>query len=606
MRKLPRLALAASFAGVLAAPALAEDGVTATEIVIGNHTALSGPVSAWGIGSTEGMRMRFEEANEKGIHGRKIKFVVEDHQYQTPRAVQAANKLINNDKIFAMVGALGTPQNNAVLGEQLQKGVPNLFPFTAARSMAEPFHKLKFAAFSTYYDQVRAVAKHFVEKEGKKKICTMYQDTDFGHEIRDGVREQAKAMKLEVAGEAAYGPMDTEFVAPVTKLKSAGCDLVILGSIIRDSIQAVGTAKKLGWADVTFVGQAASYDPIVAAAPGGIMEGFFSATGMPYAYADTSAEPIKAWAAKYKSRTSQDPNSAAQYGYVTADIVVKALEAAGQDLTRAKLVAALEGTKNYKPHVPRARHQLRPRQAPRLDRLLPGQGGRRPLEGGRREPALLIKTTRTRWCGRLRPPIFFGSAYGLDMENSLNSVIALVDRQPTRTRRIVHEPDTGFYQGSVWGQTPCHDGRGARRQRRRKGSDPIDHGSDPIQSWLTPEGIAVKRAYTAADTAGLDFLDGYPGIAPYLRGPYPTMYVHAALDHPPVRRLLHRRGLQRVLPPQPRRRAEGPVGRLRPRHPPRLRLRSPARAPATSAWPASPSTRSSTCGCCSTASRSTR
>ena len=260
----------------------------ATEIVIGNHTALSGPVSAWGIGSTEGMRMRFEEANEKGIHGRKIKFVVEDHQYQVPRAVQAANKLINNDKIFAMVGALGTPQNNAVLGEQLQKGVPNLFPFTAARSMAEPFHKLKFAAFSTYYDQVRAVAKHFVEKEGKKKVCTMYQDTDFGHEIRDGVREQAKAMKLEVASEAAYGPMDTEFVAPVTKLKSAGCDLVIMGSIIRDSIQSVGTAKKLGWTDVTFVGQAASYDPIVAAAPGGIMEGFYSATGMPYAYADTS------------------------------------------------------------------------------------------------------------------------------------------------------------------------------------------------------------------------------------------------------------------------------------------------------------------------------
>ena len=62
-----------------------------------------------------------------------------------PRAVQAANKLINNDKIFLMVGALGTPMNNAVLGEQLQKGVPNLFPFTAARSMAEPCHKLKFA-----------------------------------------------------------------------------------------------------------------------------------------------------------------------------------------------------------------------------------------------------------------------------------------------------------------------------------------------------------------------------------------------------------------------------------------------------------------------------
>jgi branched-chain amino acid transport system substrate-binding protein len=352
MRKLSKLALSTLFAGAFAVPALAEDGVTDTEIVFGTHTALSGLVSAWGIGSTEGMRLRFDEASEKGIHGRKIKFIVEDHQYQVPRAVQAANKLINNDKIFAMAGALGTPQNNAVLGEQLQKGVPNLMPFTAARSMAEPFHKLKFAAFSTYYDQVRSAAKHFVEKEGKKKICTMYQDTDFGHEIRDGVRDQAKALKLEVASEATYGPQDTEFVAPITKLKSAGCDLVVLGSIIRDSIQSVGTAKKLGWTDVTFVGQAASYDPIVAAAQGGIMEGFYSATGLPFAYPDTSGEAIKAWAAKYKARTSQDPNTAAQYGYVIGDIIVKALEGSGKDLTRAKFVAALEGVKDYKPMFP--------------------------------------------------------------------------------------------------------------------------------------------------------------------------------------------------------------------------------------------------------------
>ena len=138
MRKLSRLALGALFAGTLALPASAEDGVTDTEILLGSHTALSGPVSAWGIGSTEGMRMRFEEANEKGINGRKIKFIVEDHQYQVPRAVQAANKLINNDKIFAMIGALGTPMNNAVFGEQLGKGVPNLFPFTAARRVATP------------------------------------------------------------------------------------------------------------------------------------------------------------------------------------------------------------------------------------------------------------------------------------------------------------------------------------------------------------------------------------------------------------------------------------------------------------------------------------
>jgi len=194
--------------------------------------------------------------------------------------------------------------------------------------------------------------KHFAEKEGKKKICSMYQDTDFGHEIRDAVADQVKALKLELAAEASYGPADTDFVAPVSKLKSAGCDLVVMGSIIRDSIQTVGTAKKLGWTEATFVGTAASYDPIVAAAPGGVMDGFYSGTGMPFAYADTSSDVIKAWAAKYKTKTGQDPNSAAQYGYVGADILVKALEAAGKDLTRAKLLAALESIKDYKPFFP--------------------------------------------------------------------------------------------------------------------------------------------------------------------------------------------------------------------------------------------------------------
>jgi len=353
MRKLSKLALGVVCASALAGPALAQDGVTATEIVIGSHTALSGPVSAWGIHATEGTRMRFDEANEKGIHGRKIRLIVEDHQYDVTRAVQAGNKLINNDKIFIMLGALGTPQNNAVLTDQLAKGVPNIFPFTAARSMHEPFHPLKFAQFSTYYDQVRAGMKHLVATEGKTKICSMYQDTDFGHEIRDGVRDQAKASKLEVVSEATYGPKDTEFIAPVTKLKSAGCNLVVLGSIIPDSIGAVRTAKQLGWTDVTFLGQAAIYDLAVAGVPGGLTEGLYAGTGMPYAYPDSS-EAITAWNAKYKARpgVGKDANSAAQYGYVGADLVVKVLDAAGKDLTRAKFIAALEAVKDYRPMFP--------------------------------------------------------------------------------------------------------------------------------------------------------------------------------------------------------------------------------------------------------------
>jgi branched-chain amino acid transport system substrate-binding protein len=343
------LAAGALLVGALVAPALAEDGVTDTEILIGSHTALSGPVAAWGVGSTDGARMRYDEVNEKGgVHGRKIKLIVEDHGYVVPRAVQAANKLINNDKIFIMHTALGTPHNNAAFAEQLPKGVPNIFPFTAARSMVEPHHPLKFQTLSTYYDQVRAAIKYFVEKQGKSKICSMYMDTDFGHEIREGVRDQAKAMKKEVVAEASFGPTDSDFTGQIGKLKSSACDLVVMGSIIKETIQTVATARKGGWKEVTFVGQAASYDPIVAGAPGGITEGFYSATGQPFAYPDSSPA-VKAWSDKFKAKTGRDANTAAQYGYVGADIVVMALEQAGKDLTRAKFIAALESIKGLKP-----------------------------------------------------------------------------------------------------------------------------------------------------------------------------------------------------------------------------------------------------------------
>src|SRR2546429_643333 len=173
---------AVALAGVAAAQKETR-GVSKTEIVLGMHTDLSGPAATYGVSSSNAVKMRFDELNEKGgIHGRRIKLVVEDTQYQVPRAVQAGTKLINRDHIFAMVAGLGTPMNNALFKDQLDAGVPNLFPLSAARSMFEPFHKLKFYGAATYVDQVRAGINYFATKKGKKAVCAMYQDTDFGTE----------------------------------------------------------------------------------------------------------------------------------------------------------------------------------------------------------------------------------------------------------------------------------------------------------------------------------------------------------------------------------------------------------------------------------------
>jgi hypothetical protein len=137
--------------------------------------------------------MRFDEINDGGgINGRKIKVIIEDTAYQVPKAVQACNKLINRDKVFAFVAPLGTPMNNACFKDQFAVGVPNLFPLSAARSMYEPYERLKFYGAASYVDQVRSGIDYFVKTKGKKAVCVMYQDTDFGKEVLEGAEQQVR------------------------------------------------------------------------------------------------------------------------------------------------------------------------------------------------------------------------------------------------------------------------------------------------------------------------------------------------------------------------------------------------------------------------------
>src|SRR5436309_1687046 len=324
-------------------------GVSKTEIVLGMHTDLSGPAATYGVSSSNAVKMRFDEANDKGgVHGRKIRLVVEDTQYQVPRAVQAGAKLINRDRIFAMVAGLGTPMNNALFKDQLEAGVPNLFPLSAARSMFEPFHKLKFYGAATYVDQVKAGISYFVTKKGKKTLCAMYQDTDFGKEVLDGVQAQVDKMKLKLVETTTHKPTDQDFTAQITKLKAAGCDLVVLGTIVRDSIVPYATARKIGWTDVDFLGSAATYDMFVAAAQGGVTEGLYAMglTDMPYR--DTLSPTAQAWFDRYKERYKVEPNIGAIYGHVAADLTMVALEKTGPELTVDNFVRALESIRGYK------------------------------------------------------------------------------------------------------------------------------------------------------------------------------------------------------------------------------------------------------------------
>lgn len=327
----------------------AESGVSDDEVVFGSHTDLSGPVAIWGVGSINGVRMRMDEVNSAGgVHGRTLRLIAEDAGYQVPRAIQAANKLIHRDKIFAMLLAAGTPTNNAVLEEQFSAHVPNLFPVSGARSMAEPFHRLKFTARGIYYDEMRAAVKYFRDQRGAEHFCAIYHDTEYGLEILEAVEDQLMDMGLELGEQSAHVPTETEFTGAVLKLRNAGCEVVLMGSVHRDTILILEAARKMDWNDVAWVGNNAVFAQVIADQESGSGEGFYCFVHMAKLYEDSiEDERVRTWWNDYVARYGAEPGLSAMEGYRNTDLVVEALRRTGRDLTREGFISALESIRDY-------------------------------------------------------------------------------------------------------------------------------------------------------------------------------------------------------------------------------------------------------------------
>ena len=141
-------------------------------------------------------RIRVDQANAAGgVFGRKIKLVVEDSAYDTKKAVLAADKLVSSDQVFAVVGTLGAAHAVATVDAIVDSGPLHLFPLNAHRAMFEPFHKLKFAAYTPYTESTRAGVKELLKK-GYKRVAILYQDDEFGLDILNGTEAALKEANM--------------------------------------------------------------------------------------------------------------------------------------------------------------------------------------------------------------------------------------------------------------------------------------------------------------------------------------------------------------------------------------------------------------------------
>ena len=340
--KLSFAGLALAALAVTGTQAMAQQGVSKDEITLGSIQDLSGPLAGFGKQARLGMMLAVDEINETGgINGRKIKLLVEDSGYDPKKAVLAAQKLVNQDKIFMMMGHIGTAQNLAAMPVQFEKNVINFFPITAAREMYEPFHKLKYSFAATYYDQMRIALPSLIKEKGAKKICTIYQDDDFGLEVLKGAEAGLKTLNMDFAERTSYKRGATDFSSQVSKMQSSGCDLVVLGTIIRETIGTIGTARKLGF-NPTFIGSSAAYTDLIHKIGGKAMDGLYATMTVQNPYTEETSQPIRFWANKYKTKFNEDPTVFSVYGYTIINTFTNAANKAGKNLTTESFIKVMD------------------------------------------------------------------------------------------------------------------------------------------------------------------------------------------------------------------------------------------------------------------------
>lgn len=320
-------------------------GVSDSEIVLGTHLDLSGPVAAGMPAIRNGMQMRLDEANEAGgVGGRKIRLIVEDNAGQPAQAVRVAQKLLRKDEVFAIINAFGSGANAATIKSVVEAGVVNFAPWGASAAF-QAISGRSPLLFTTVpnYDSTTAIGLSWAIKNwGAKRIGVIYQEGAFGDLVQRGIKTAMEAAGQKTVAEASYKAGDIDFSSQVARMRSANADLVVLATITRETIGVMAEVKKIGWKDVRVLANIPGRTQIVAALGKDAVEGLYGIGGWKLYYPDTSPDSVKKWIDSYKKRFNTDPDENSMVAYSYTDWFVKGLQAAGRNLSAEGLAKALQ------------------------------------------------------------------------------------------------------------------------------------------------------------------------------------------------------------------------------------------------------------------------
>jgi branched-chain amino acid transport system substrate-binding protein len=321
----------------------AEVGVTDTTIRLGTYQPLSGPAAPYAtLGRT--IAAYFKMINEKGgIHGRRIELLVRDDGYNPANTRLVVKELVERDKVFAFVGGLGTATGLAVMEYLNERGIPHVAPASGYSGWSSPPKRYLFAQSINYSVESRLLTQYAVDQLKAKTLAMFYQNDPLGKEGLEGVTDMARKKGIPLVATVSYERTDTDFSSHALHIQRSGADTVLLWSISKPAAALVKEAAKVGYTP-KWVSSLVNLDPVMFRLAGEAWEGAIVAS--PYTLYDApEAAPYREFMQKYLP--GEPIGGFSVGGYAMAEIMTEALRRAGRNVTRERLVEALETFENW-------------------------------------------------------------------------------------------------------------------------------------------------------------------------------------------------------------------------------------------------------------------
>jgi branched-chain amino acid transport system substrate-binding protein len=325
-------------------PALAEDGVFADKIVFGQATALEGPASALGLGMKQGLEAAFAEINKGGgIKGRKLELKSVDDGYEPTKSIEAVKKLLADDKVFAIAGAVGTPTSAATQPIANNAGVPFIGAFTGAEFLREPHKPLVMNIRASYFQETEAMVERLTKDLGATKIAIMYQDDAFGQAGLAGVKRALDKRQMQLAGEGTFERNTVAVKGALLAIKKADPDAVIMISPYKPAAEFIKLARQVKlnttFVNISFVGSDA-----LAKELGNEGAGVVVTQVVPFPLAANIPVVARYQAALKAVAANAQPGFISLEGYLVGRAIAAALEKVDGEPTRAGLMQAIQKT----------------------------------------------------------------------------------------------------------------------------------------------------------------------------------------------------------------------------------------------------------------------